>query len=93
MTRWVHRMGRIGLLLVASLLSSNHAAAERLHLIIPAGPGGGLDATARALGNALVATDIESNVSYENRSGGGGGNDMAYYVSSGDKIKIALLVN
>jgi putative tricarboxylic transport membrane protein len=86
-------MGRIGLLLVAALLSSKHAAAERLHLIIPAGPGGGLDATARALGNALVATDIESNVSYENRSGGGGGKAMAYFVSSGDTLKNTLLVN
>ena len=26
---------------------------ERLHIVIPAGPGGGLDATARAIGRAL----------------------------------------
>ena len=43
---------RLGLLLIALALSSAHVAAERLHLIIPAGPGGGLDATARALGNS-----------------------------------------
>ena len=86
-------MERIRLLVIALILSSAHASAERLHLIIPAGPGGGLDATARALGSALVASEIESNVSYENRSGGGGGKAMAYFVSNGDTLKNTLLVN
>ena len=88
-----HRTRRLVLLCITLLLSGACVAAERLHLIIPAGPGGGLDATARALGNALVATDIAANVSYENRSGGGGGKAMAYFVSSGDTLKNTLLVN
>lgn len=68
-------------------------AAERLHLVIPAGPGGGLDATARALGNALTANRLIPSVSFENRSGGGGGKAMAYFVNSGDSLENTLLVN
>ena len=86
-------MRRLGLLCIVLFVNSAPAAAERLHLIIPAGPGGGLDATARALGNALVATEIGANISYENRSGGGGGKAMAYFVSSGDTLENTLLVN
>lgn len=84
---------RLGLLIIALALSSAHVAAERLHLIIPAGPGGGLDATARALGNAVVTMDQHAKVSYENRSGGGGGKAMAYFVSNADTLKNTLLVN
>ena len=78
-------MERIRLLVIALILGSAHRPS--VCLIIPAGPGGGLDATARALGSALVASEIESNVSYENRSGGGGGKAMAYFVSNGDTLR------
>ena len=68
-------------------------AAERLHLVIPAGPGGGLDATARALGNTLTDSQLLQGVSYENRTGGGGGKAMAYFVNSGASLDDTLLVN
>ena len=68
-------------------------AAERLHLVIPAGPGGGLDATARALGNTLIDSQLLQGVSYENRTGGGGGKAMAYFVNSGASLDDTLLVN
>ena len=53
---------------------ADDAVDARLHIVIPAGPGGGLDATARAIGRALVSEQEVARVSYENRSGGGGGN-------------------
>ncbi|MFQ3363807.1 MAG: putative tricarboxylic transport membrane protein [Candidatus Azotimanducaceae bacterium] len=66
---------------------------ERLHIVIPAGPGGGLDATARAIGRALVSDQEVARVSYENRTGGGGGKAMAYFVESNDSLRDTLLVN
>lgn len=68
-------------------------AAERLHLLIPTGPGGGLDATARALGNALQAADLRSPVSYENMTGGGGGRAMAHFIETAGRQQETLLVN
>ena len=37
--------------------------ADRLHLLIPAGPGGGLDSTARALGESLMQMNTKKVVS------------------------------
>ena len=51
--------------------------AERAHIVIPAGPGGGLDGTARESGRALVELGLVEHISYENVSGGGGGRAMA----------------
>jgi putative tricarboxylic transport membrane protein len=67
--------------------------AERLHLLIPAGPGGGLDTTARALGGALVAADLRAPVSYENMTGGGGGRAMAHFIETAARQHETLLVN
>ena len=82
-----------GLWVVLLLGLSLPLAAERLHLVIPAGPGGGLDATARALGNTLTDSQLLQGVSYENRTGGGGGKAMAYFVNSGASLDDTLLVN
>ena len=67
--------------------------ADRLHLLIPAGPGGGLDSTARALGESLMKLDADKIVSYENRTGGGGGKAMSYFVNSKSDFSNTLLVN
>ncbi len=67
--------------------------ADRLHLLIPAGPGGGLDSTARAVGESLMKLNTERTVSYENRTGGGGGKAMSYFVNSKRNFSNALLVN
>jgi putative tricarboxylic transport membrane protein len=69
------------------------AAAERLHFLIPAGPGGGLDSTARALGAALQAAERRSPVSFENMTGGGGGRAMAHFVETANRQQSTLLVN
>lgn len=75
------------------LTSGTAAAAERLHLLIPAGPGGGLDSTARAIGEALRATNVRSPISYENMTGGGGGRAMAHFVETAERQQDTLLVN
>ena len=82
-----------GFWVVLLLWLSLPLAAERLHLVIPAGPGGGLDATARALGNTLTDSQLLQGVSYENRTGGGGGKAMAYFLNSGASLDDTLLVN
>ena len=67
--------------------------ADRLHLLIPAGPGGGLDSTARAIGESLIKLKTSYKVTYENRTGGGGGKAMSYFVNSKKDFKNTLLVN
>lgn len=69
------------------------AASERLHIVIPAGPGGGLDGTAREVGRVLVELDLVEQVSFENVSGGGGGRAMAYFLENADRFETPLLVN
>ena len=78
---------------ICASVMADDLAEERLHIVIPAGPGGGLDATARAIGRALVSHQEFARVSYENRTGGGGGKAMAYFVESTDALTDTLLVN
>ena len=78
---------------ICSVALADDAVDARLHIVIPAGPGGGLDATARAIGRALVSDQEVARVSYENRTGGGGGKAMAYFVESTDSLTDTLLVN
>jgi len=81
------------LLLICLSASAALPAAEPLHLLIPAGPGGGLDSTARAIGNALQAGDIRAPVSYENMTGGGGGRALGYFVETAERQQDSLLIN
>ena len=62
----------------AALVATSTAAhAEQLvdsiHFLIPGGAGGGWDGTARGTGEALTGAGIVGSASYENMSGGGGG--------------------
>lgn len=66
---------------------------EPLHLLIPAGPGGGLDSTARAIGNALQNNTIRAPVSYENMTGGGGGRALGHFVETAERQEQTLLIN
>ena len=45
---------------------------SKIHFLIPGGAGGGWDATARGVGEALSKSDWVNRVSYQNMSGGGG---------------------
>ncbi|MDE0659492.1 MAG: tripartite tricarboxylate transporter substrate-binding protein [Gammaproteobacteria bacterium] len=76
-----------------AIAACSATASERLHVVIPAGPGGGLDGTARAVGRALVELDLVERVSFENVSGGGGGRAMAYFLDNADRFETPLLVN
>lgn len=85
------RLPLLWLLLTLAALPAS--AAERLHLLIPAGPGGGLDATARALGATLQAENIRAPVSYENMTGGGGGRALGHFIETAERQQQTLLVN
>ena len=69
------------------------AAVDRLHLVIPAAPGGGLDGVARDVGRLLIEADLAAHVSFENVSGGGGGRAMAYFLEKAGRFEAPLLVN
>lgn len=64
-----------------------------MHIVIPAGPGGGLDGTARETGRALVELGLVEQVSFENVSGGGGGRAMAYFLENAERFDLPVLVN
>ena len=93
MLRIIIAYGLLCLTGICSVALADDAVDARLHIVIPAGPGGGLDATARAIGRALVSDQEVARVSYENRTGGGGGKAMAYFVESTDSLTDTLLVN
>ena len=78
---------------LALCLAAAVGAAERLHIVIPAGPGGGLDGIAREVGRALVALDLVEQASFENLSGGGGGRAMAHFIDNAARFESPLLVN
>jgi putative tricarboxylic transport membrane protein len=87
------RLLAVLILALSACASSAAWASERLHLLIPAGPGGGLDTTARAIGEALRAADARSPVSFENMTGGGGGRAMAHFIETADRAQNTLLIN
>ncbi len=67
--------------------------AERLHLLIPAGPGGGLDSTARAMGLAVQSEGMRAPVSFENMTGGGGGRALGHFVETAERQAQSLMIN
>lgn len=82
---------------VAVLLLSAYAAAtsgtERIHFLIPGGAGGGWDATARGVGEALARSGIIDLASYENLSGGGGARALAHLIETAERQQDTLLIN
>ena len=69
------------------------AAFAQAHLLVPGGPGGGWDTTARGVGEALVKSGVEPRVSFQNMSGGGGGKAIAYLIEAGTKRGEIFMVN
>lgn len=66
---------------------------ENIHFLIPAGPGGGWDGTARGVGEALIKSGISKKVSYENLSGGGGSRAIAKLIETANRQQNTLLVS
>ncbi len=87
------RLGVKGLLAGLLIIAGAASAAERIHFLIPAGPGGGLDSTARAIGRALVSERLVERTSFENLSGGGGGRAMGHFIETAAKQQQTWLVN
>lgn len=66
---------------------------EKVHFLIPAGPGGGWDGTARGIGEAMRTAGLVNEVSYENLSGGSGGRAIAKLIETADRQQDTLLIN
>jgi putative tricarboxylic transport membrane protein len=70
----------------AGLLPSTARAAANIKMMIPANPGGGWDATGRALGKAMQDAGVASSVAFENKGGAAGALGLAQFgnASKGD---------
>lgn len=69
------------------------AGVDEIHFLIPGGPGGGWDGTARGTGEALAKAGAVKTVSFENMSGGGGGKAIAHLIETAEKAENTLMVN
>jgi putative tricarboxylic transport membrane protein len=90
----LRRLGSIWLRgALASLFLIGAAFGEDLHFLIPAGPGGGLDGTARTAGRLLTDQGLVDKISFENMTGGGGGRAMSHFIETAPRQHGTLLVN
>ena len=69
------------------------APLEKVHFLIPAGPGGGWDGTARGMGEVMIKSGLVDDVSFENLSGGGGGKAIAKFIETAPRRKNTLLIS
>lgn len=85
----------IGLLSFTSIsaMAEEKIDTSEIHFLIPGGPGGGWDGTARGTGEALMKSGKIEHASYQNMSGGGGGKAIAYMIETAEKQKNTLMVN
>ncbi len=67
-------------------------AATNLKMMIPANPGGGWDATGRALGKALQDAGVAASVQFENKGGAAGAIGLAQFVNASKGDGNAMMV-
>lgn len=79
-------------ILLLICFASGALAADRIHFLIPGGAGGGWDATARGVGEALARSGIIEVASYENLSGGGGARALAYLIETAERQQNTLMI-
>lgn len=84
---------RIPALLLVLVLAGPGFAAERIHFLIPGGAGGGWDATARGVGEALARAGAIDASSYENLSGGGGARALSHLIETADRQQNTLMIS
>ena len=92
MSRLLCYVANSALLLIATSTLADESR-DQIHFLIPAGPGGGWDSTARAIGLAMDQGEIAEQVTFENLSGGGGGRALAKFIGNPNRYKDALLIS
>ncbi len=78
---------------MADKVADKDAVLSEVRFLIPAGPGGGWDGTARGVGEALTKSGIVTDISYENLSGGGGGRAIAKLIETAHRQQNTLLIS
>ena len=76
----------------AGCFGAARAQAANLRMMIPANPGGGWDATGRALGKALTESGAAASVAYDNKGGAAGTLGLAQFINASKGDPNALLV-
>jgi len=74
------------------VLSQHSMAMEKVHFLIPNNAGGGQDATARGVGEALLRSGLVDRVSYENMSGGDGSKAIAHLIETAERQSDTLMI-
>ena len=93
LTKICKNIALAGCLVASMAVSSAASNVEKVHFLIPGGAGGGWDGTARGVGEALKKSNLVSETSFENMSGGGGGKAIAYLIETASKQENTLMVN
>lgn len=65
----------------------------KINFLIPGGPDGGWDSTARNIGKVLTKSKLIEEVSYINISGSGGGKAISYLIDNANNQKNTLMIN
>jgi putative tricarboxylic transport membrane protein len=79
-------------LAVAGTLPLSARAGANIKMMIPANPGGGWDATGRALGKALQDAKVADSVTFDNKGGAAGALGLAQLINSSKGDPNALMV-
>ena len=79
-------------LAAAGALPAWAQAGVNLKMMIPANPGGGWDATGRALGKAMQDAGVAASVTYENKGGAAGAIGLAQFYNASRGDPHALMV-
>lgn len=79
-------------LAVSGGLPLSALAATNVKMMIPANPGGGWDATGRALGKALLDAKVADTVTFENKGGAAGALGLAQFVNASKGDPNAMMV-
>jgi len=86
-------MTRVAVGVAAAMLATSAHAQLELKIMAPAGPGGGWDAAARSLQQAMTATGVAKSVQVTNVAGAGGSVGLAQFVNAAKGDGNQLMVN